>query len=145
MCSKLAVKTPEQHVVLVNLNIFHIFFYCFFYSIVDFEQVNLSFFKVLCWSAKVQSSLFQASIYLFKVNNRNDRKKMRSMFKVNNKDRRTTSMTSKMFLLLSLNTFHILLFLLSTSSKLMLARLVIIFSLKWKAFINGFPKNSVKI
>ena len=35
-----------------------------------------------------------ANIYLFKVSNRNTRKKMWNMFKVNNKNIRTTSVTS---------------------------------------------------
>ena len=49
-----------------------------------------------------------ANIYLLKVINRNTRKKERNMFKVNNRNTRTTSCRSGVlvFLLLTLNIFH---------------------------------------
>ena len=37
--------------------------------------------------------LVPVNIYLFKVNNKNTRKRYENMFKINNKDTRTTSMT----------------------------------------------------
>ena len=52
------------------------------------------------WSLKVhsQDSFILAGIYLFKANNRNTKTMCGICFKVNNKDNRTTSMTSSLLL-----------------------------------------------
>ena len=65
---------------------------------------------------------YPAGIYLLKVNNRNTRKKVWNMFKVNNKDTKTTPHQNDangvvlVSLLLTLNIFHtfVLVFLLLT-------------------------------
>ena len=52
---------------------------------------------------KIIHKNYPGNIYLFKVNNRNTRKRYEIMFKLNNKSTRTTSLV---FLLLPLNLFH---------------------------------------
>ena len=63
------------------------------------SNINLKWFAL----ASSLTRSFPAGNYMFKVNNRNTRTKVWSMFKVYNKATETTLMANLMFLLLTLN------------------------------------------
>ena len=58
----------------------------------------------ILWRVFGPIHLFPANIYLFKVSKRNTRKKVWNMYKANNKDARTTSVTSFWYLYCQLCT-----------------------------------------
>ena len=68
---KVTIKTPEL-LLLLTLNIFHSFFWCFYYKF-EYENVCWEVFRILFNSIFSTGFWYLAGSYMFKFNNRNTR------------------------------------------------------------------------